>query len=741
MVGRRAYAKPLPQEQRFALEPLERRDCPAVVGIVGPAVVDEAGAPVTLMATLSAPQSRPLTVQYYTSGSAKGGADYGLSVGSSRLRTPAGSFTFPAGTTSLPITFTPRNDAIREGNETFQFSLSTVRGHTLGQRSVVVTIIDDDSYTATVTGPARVARDAATTFRLQLSSPATRQEVFFISMDDRSAGTPGGYARLTNLPVMFQPGQSMREFRIVTNASSGTNRDTTFAINVRARSKDIPAITPFIVTIEGNGQPGPPPGPPLTEATFTHTYGWGVVNAAASVSKMLGGTTAFPEVPDSPSSRGFDWGFDMVRAPEVWAQGYTGRGIVVAVVDSGVDYNHPSLRSQIWVNPREIPGDGIDNDNNGFVDDVRGWDFVDFVPGVNPGDNDPMDPFDDGHGTHVAGTIAAVGSQFGPKGVAFDAKIMPVRVLGPNGGSIDAIAAGIRYAADNGAHVINLSLGSPGAAVPSPMRQAIEYATSRGVIVVAAAGNDRETTPSSPASIADRPGVISVGAINSQRRLWSDEFPIPGTGIYLGSSYAGFSPALKHVVAPGENVTSTVPAGYPGGQATPAGTFASLNGTSMAAPHVAGVVALMYSAVPNPKAPGVRDRVVDALRSTSQQPPPLTAPAAASLAARSTAAFAAGRQLAARAAALPVTTVAATVAAAAAPVQARPQLAVRPVATLPLKALASQPVKAAAFAGMEAARSGRTQPARPTRIEAPTIALQPLAASRLPRGVAIGRAT
>jgi subtilisin family serine protease len=618
MVGRRTSARKRKSGFTVGLEGLERRDCPAVVSISGPATVEENGAAVTLTATLSAPQSRPVEVRYFTTGTATAGRDYRLAVGATGLGVPSGAFTFRPGQTSVAITLRPLNDTAREGTETFQFNLLSARGHTLGTKSVAGEIRDDDSYTASVVGPGRVAAGQTQSFTLQLSAPATRREVFFVSTEDRSAGTPDGYARLTNLPVVFQPGQAMREFRVGTNVSSLNNRDTTFAITVRPDSRDVPAVSPFIVTIEGNGEPGPPPGPPLTEATFTHTYGWGVVNAAAAVSKVLGGTTAFPEVADRG---GVEWGNDIVRAPEVWAQGYTGRGIVVAVVDTGVDYTHPSLSSQIWVNPREIPGDGIDNDNNGFVDDVRGWDFVE-------NDDDPMDVVlpRGGHGTHVAGTVAAVGSQFGPKGVAFDAKIMPVRSLGSDGfGSSESIAAGIRYAAMNGAHVINLSLGGDGPDTPQAWRDAIAYATSRGVIVVAAAGNDREPTPSTPASMADQPGVLSVGAINDQRQLavW------PQFGPNKGSSYAGFDSRMKHVVAPGDNVTSTVPAGYPGGQVTPAGTVAALPGTSMAAPHVAGVVALMLSAVPNPKAAGVRDRVVDALRSTSQQPPSITTMAAA----------------------------------------------------------------------------------------------------------------
>ncbi len=121
------------------------------------------------------------------------------------------------------------------------------------------------------------------------------------------------------------------------------------------------------------------------------------------------------------------------------------------MVDTGVDYTHPDLDGNIWTNSREIAGNGVDDDGNGYVDDVHGWDFV-------GNDNAPLDA--DGHGTHVSGTIAAENNGVGITGVAYNAKIMPVRVLDENGsGTNAAIAAGIRYAADNGARVINLSLG------------------------------------------------------------------------------------------------------------------------------------------------------------------------------------------------------------------------------------------------------------------------------------------
>jgi Subtilase family/Bacterial pre-peptidase C-terminal domain len=296
---------------------------------------------------------------------------------------------------------------------------------------------------------------------------------------------------------------------------------------------------------------------------FSSIYGYGLVNANAAVSRTLNRPTLFPEV---PNLGGNNWARDMINAPEVWERGITGNGIVVAVVDSGVDYAHPDLDDNIWQNSDEIPNNSIDDDRNGYVDDIRGWDFV-------ANDNDPMDRDIEGHGTHIAGAIAAERNDFGITGVAYNAKIMPVRVLASWGyGDFENIAEGIRYAADNGANVINFSVGGG-----FPNRQAddaIKYATDKGVVVVMSAGNEGFTEPDYPAINADRFG-IAVGGIDINRRM--NEF----------SNRAGSRP-LDYVVAPGVDIFST----------TPFNTYESYTGTSMAAPHVAGVAALVLYANP-----------------------------------------------------------------------------------------------------------------------------------------------
>jgi subtilisin family serine protease len=302
--------------------------------------------------------------------------------------------------------------------------------------------------------------------------------------------------------------------------------------------------------------------PTLSGNGFNSTYGYGLINAAAAIARSLG-QPIFANVPDLG---GQAWGNDLVKAPEAWAKGYTGQNVVVAVVDSGVDYNHSDLSGNIWSNPREIPGNGIDDDSNGYIDDVRGWDFIN-------SDNDPMD--DNSHGTHVAGTIAGRNNGVGVTGIAYNAKIMPIKVLSNAGsGSNRQVADGIRYAADNGADVINLSLGSDSDSVE--VAAAVRYAHSKGSFVVMAAGNSSGLSPIYPAHHALLWG-LAVGAVDRRRQIASF------------SNRAGSDANMRYIVAPGVEIYSS----------TPGNRYDFFNGTSMAAPHAAGVAALMLSANPN----------------------------------------------------------------------------------------------------------------------------------------------
>lgn len=288
---------------------------------------------------------------------------------------------------------------------------------------------------------------------------------------------------------------------------------------------------------------------------YDSNYGYGLANAGTAIASLPGQP---PQITVSTSNNA--WDLNLVGAPVAWAKGYTGQGIVVAVVDTGVDVTHADLNDNIWTNLGEISGNSIDDDRNGFVDDVYGWDFVDR-------DNTPMDL--NGHGTHVAGTIAAEQNGFGVTGVAYNAKIMPIRVIGLDGGSNLDVAAGIRYAADNGANVINLSLGG---SASSAITDAVKYATQEGSLVVMAAGNDGGNQPIFPGNLANQWG-IAVGAIDINKKLANF------------SDRAGAIP-LNYVVAPGVNILSTFPNN----------TYQSLSGTSMATPHVSGVSALLLSA-------------------------------------------------------------------------------------------------------------------------------------------------
>lgn len=263
-----------------------------------------------------------------------------------------------------------------------------------------------------------------------------------------------------------------------------------------------------------------------------------------------------------------------------WRQ-TTGGSVIVAVVDTGADLEHPDLAANLWTNPGEIPGNGIDDDGNGYVDDVHGYDFV-------ADDGDPAD--ENGHGTHVAGIIAARGGNgIGVSGVAWRAKLMIVRALDAHAqGTTDTVAEAVRYAVDNGARFINLSLAGP---TPTPdLEGAMIYAQQHDALVIVAAGNDGAnlaTSPTYPASFPED-NIIGVAATTDRGRL---------------SDVSDYGPGAD-LAAPGEDILSTaVDGGYEW-----------RTGTSMAAPHVTGTLALMASARPDLSGTSLRNALFSGAR-------------------------------------------------------------------------------------------------------------------------------
>lgn len=250
-----------------------------------------------------------------------------------------------------------------------------------------------------------------------------------------------------------------------------------------------------------------------------------------------------------------------IDAPEAWNATTGSSTMTVAVVDSGVEHTHPDLVDNMWANPGEVPGDLVDNDGNGRVDDVRGWDFV---------SNDAIPQDNVGHGTHVAGTIGARGNNAqGLTGVNWIVRLMALRV-GNTSLTDDAIVAGFQYACAKGAKVINGSFG--GYDFSPALHDAI--AACPNSLFVFAAGNDGVSTdayPTYPCNDSAK-NVLCVGATDSADAL--AYFSNYGSGVDLG--------------APGHNIRST----YPGS------TYAVASGTSMAAPHAAGAAALVLSARP-----------------------------------------------------------------------------------------------------------------------------------------------
>jgi subtilisin family serine protease len=274
-----------------------------------------------------------------------------------------------------------------------------------------------------------------------------------------------------------------------------------------------------------------------------------------------------------------------VDSPEAWDVTTGSANTVVAVIDTGIDTNHPDLKNNIWVNPGETAGNGVDDDNNGYVDDTNGWDFYHNDASVFDADSE------DGHGTHVAGTIAAEGNNgVGVSGVNWKAKIMPLKFLGPDGGYISDAVEALNYAVAKGAKISNNSWGGGG--YSQTLLDAINGADASGHLFVAAAGNggsdgvgdDNDATPFYPASYGS-PNSISVAATDGKDAL---------------AGFSNYGATSVDLAAPGVGILSTLPGN----------AYGYKSGTSMATPHVSGVAALLKSMNPSADDTALKDQIL-----------------------------------------------------------------------------------------------------------------------------------
>ncbi|MSW42783.1 MAG: S8 family serine peptidase, partial [Actinobacteria bacterium] len=291
-------------------------------------------------------------------------------------------------------------------------------------------------------------------------------------------------------------------------------------------------------------------------------------------------------------------------AGEAWAAGYTGsRSVAIGVIDEGIQFAHPDLAANMWTNPLEIAGNGIDDDANGFIDDIHGWDFINNNATVYDGNSTEGS---DTHGTHVSGTIGGIGGNgSGVAGVNWAVTIVSAKFLGANGGSTSDAVRALDYLralkVSQGLKIVATSNSWGGGGYSTALNDAINLAGDQGILFVAAAGNsssNNDVVGSYPSNNQCTNGgtrgydcVIAVGSITSSGAL---------------SSFSSYGATTVDIAAPGSSINS----------AYPVDGYASLSGTSMATPHVSGAIALCASINPSLTAGQLRAAVVNSAQST-----------------------------------------------------------------------------------------------------------------------------
>lgn len=290
------------------------------------------------------------------------------------------------------------------------------------------------------------------------------------------------------------------------------------------------------------------------------------------------------------------------QAAEAWGRGKTGdASVVIGIIDEGVMYSHEDLAANIWINPGEIAGNGIDDDGNNYVDDVRGWDF-------DGNNNSTYDGTQDDHGTHVAGTIGGVGGNGkGVAGVTWNVKMITVKFLGRNGGTTANAIKAVDYLTDlkesYGINIVASNNSWGGGGFSQGLYDAIERANSQNILFVAAAGNggrdgvgdDNDKTPHYPSSYLNN-NIIAVASITSSGAK---------------SGFSNYGAASVDIGAPGSGIYSTLPG------KRDASSYGSYSGTSMATPHVTGGVALYAASNAGASASQIKGAILNQATSTS----------------------------------------------------------------------------------------------------------------------------
>ena len=301
------------------------------------------------------------------------------------------------------------------------------------------------------------------------------------------------------------------------------------------------------------------------------------------------GLEVFPFMPaEGGTINEVECGVALMNAPRVWSElGFTGRGVVVGIIDTGACITHPDLANQIWTNPGEIAGNGIDDDNNGFIDDIHGWNFESNNNNISDSNS---------HGTHTSGTVVGDGTNGTQTGMAPDAELMILKFFNSFSGE-QSVWDSIQYGVDNGADVLTASLGWPHSTNPDrPTWRAIsENAMAAGVVVVFAAGNEGNCCPptDSVRTPGDVPDMITVGATDCSDSIasFSSRGPITWQNIPPYNDFPYPPGKIKPTIsAPGVNTKSTF---------FDCSGYTLLSGTSMATPHIAGAIALMLEANPD----------------------------------------------------------------------------------------------------------------------------------------------